>query len=346
MRVAEVGARPRRRRHLGPRHRHSRGRAAQDLPALLPRRARRAAHGGRPRASACSSCATWCGVRAAASSRRARARARAAASSSRCAPRRRQAERSVRWRASSSSKTKRTSPRGSSSTSRPRATRSSSPPTADARSSGSSRGRGGFDLVLLDLMLPGLSGFEVLRRMRAAGVLVPVLVLTAKDETAGPRARLEEGADDYLTKPFHLDELLARVRGLLRRRRWDGASEPARARAAPDRRRDGALRPLRAGDAAGADPPHDARGGTPARARRARGRGRDARRAARGGLGTASRHEHPRRRQLRRAPAPLRRAGSVAPAPHRVRARSRVLELRCAEIACISHARSCQPRGA
>ncbi|HXK23272.1 MAG TPA: response regulator transcription factor [Myxococcota bacterium] len=88
-------------------------------------------------------------------------------------------------------------------------------------------GGGGFDLVLLDLMLPGLSGFEVLRRIRAAGVYVPVLVLTAKDETADRVRGLEEGADDYLTKPFHLDELLARVRGLLRRRRWDGAAEPA-----------------------------------------------------------------------------------------------------------------------
>jgi DNA-binding response OmpR family regulator len=84
-----------------------------------------------------------------------------------------------------------------------------------------------FDLVLLDLMLPALSGFEVLRRMRAAGVLIPVLVLTAKDETADRVRGLEEGADDYLTKPVHLDELLARVRGLLRRRRWDGASEAA-----------------------------------------------------------------------------------------------------------------------
>ena len=88
-------------------------------------------------------------------------------------------------------------------------------------------GGGGFDLVLLDLMLPGLSGFEVLRRVRAAGVLVPVLVLTAKDETADLVRGIEEGADDYLTKPFHLDELLARVRGLLRRRRWDGAAEAA-----------------------------------------------------------------------------------------------------------------------
>jgi two-component system alkaline phosphatase synthesis response regulator PhoP len=81
-------------------------------------------------------------------------------------------------------------------------------------------GESGFDLVLLDLMLPGLSGFEVLRRMRAAGVLAPVLVLTAKDETSDRVRGLEEGADDYLTKPFHLDELLARVRTILRRWSW------------------------------------------------------------------------------------------------------------------------------
>ena len=82
---------------------------------------------------------------------------------------------------------------------------------------------GNWDLVILDLMLPGMSGFEVARRARAAGILVPVLILTAKDDTRDLVRGLEEGADDYLTKPFELDELLARVRGLLRRRRWDGA---------------------------------------------------------------------------------------------------------------------------
>ena len=82
--------------------------------------------------------------------------------------------------------------------------------------------QGGFDLVLLDLMLPGMSGFEVARRARAAGNLVPILILTAKDAVQDLVRGLEEGADDYLTKPFRLDELLARVRGLLRRRRWDG----------------------------------------------------------------------------------------------------------------------------
>lgn len=84
-----------------------------------------------------------------------------------------------------------------------------------------------FDLVILDLMLPRMTGFEVARRARAAGNLVPILILTAKDATPDLVRGLEEGADDYLTKPFQLDELLARIRGLLRRRRWDGVSEPA-----------------------------------------------------------------------------------------------------------------------
>jgi DNA-binding response OmpR family regulator len=83
------------------------------------------------------------------------------------------------------------------------------------------------DLVILDLMLPGLSGFEVLRRARAAGDFVPVLILTAKDEIEDRVRGLEEGADDYLVKPFRLDELLARARGLLRRRRWDGVADGA-----------------------------------------------------------------------------------------------------------------------
>jgi len=77
------------------------------------------------------------------------------------------------------------------------------------------------DLVILDLMLPGMSGFEVARRARAAGNYVPILILSAKDDAADVVRGLEEGGDDYLTKPFRLEELLARVRGLLRRRRWD-----------------------------------------------------------------------------------------------------------------------------
>jgi DNA-binding response OmpR family regulator len=81
------------------------------------------------------------------------------------------------------------------------------------------------DLVILDVMLPGMSGFEVARRTRASGNYVPILMLTAKDDAADIVRGIEEGADDYLTKPFKLDELLVRTRGLLRRRRWDGAPE-------------------------------------------------------------------------------------------------------------------------
>jgi two-component system, OmpR family, response regulator MprA len=73
------------------------------------------------------------------------------------------------------------------------------------------------DLVLLDIMLPGIDGIEVCRRLRAAGD-VPILMLTARDATADRVAGLDSGADDYLAKPFAYDELLARVRALLRRR--------------------------------------------------------------------------------------------------------------------------------
>lgn len=83
---------------------------------------------------------------------------------------------------------------------------------------------GVFDLVVLDLMLPGIGGLEVARRARASGNFVPILILTAKDDAADLLRGLEEGADDYMTKPFRLPELLVRIRGLLRRRRWDGVS--------------------------------------------------------------------------------------------------------------------------
>ncbi len=74
------------------------------------------------------------------------------------------------------------------------------------------------DLVILDVMLPGLNGIEVCRRLRAGGPL-PILMLTAKDAVADRVKGLESGADDYLTKPFAFEELLARVRALLRRAR-------------------------------------------------------------------------------------------------------------------------------
>jgi DNA-binding response OmpR family regulator len=77
---------------------------------------------------------------------------------------------------------------------------------------------GGFDLVILDVMLPKLSGFDVCRRLREAKVDVPILMLTARGEEADRVHGLDLGADDYLTKPFSLRELQARVRALLRRR--------------------------------------------------------------------------------------------------------------------------------
>ena len=76
---------------------------------------------------------------------------------------------------------------------------------------------GKFDLVVLDLMLPGASGFDVLRGMRGRGVDTPVLVLTARDALDDRLLGFQQGADDYLAKPFALPELLARVRALLNR---------------------------------------------------------------------------------------------------------------------------------
>ncbi len=76
------------------------------------------------------------------------------------------------------------------------------------------------DLVLLDVMLPGLDGFRIVERMRAAGNYTPVLMLTAKGLPEDVVQGLEAGADDYLPKPFDLPVLLARVRGLIRRRDW------------------------------------------------------------------------------------------------------------------------------
>jgi len=74
------------------------------------------------------------------------------------------------------------------------------------------------DLVILDLMLPGIDGFDVCRRLRAVDDGVAILMLTARDAVADRVAGLEMGADDYLVKPFALEELLARVKALLRRR--------------------------------------------------------------------------------------------------------------------------------
>jgi DNA-binding response OmpR family regulator len=87
------------------------------------------------------------------------------------------------------------------------------------------------DLVLMDVMLPGVDGFEIVERMRQAGNFTPVLMLTAKSLPEDVVRGLERGADDYLAKPFDLEVLLARVKGLLRRRDWargGGGPETAR----------------------------------------------------------------------------------------------------------------------
>jgi DNA-binding response OmpR family regulator len=73
------------------------------------------------------------------------------------------------------------------------------------------------DLVVLDWMLPGLSGLEVCRRLRATGNTLPIVLLTAKDEVGDRVAGLDAGADDYVVKPFSIEELLARIRAHLRR---------------------------------------------------------------------------------------------------------------------------------
>jgi two-component system, OmpR family, response regulator MprA len=73
------------------------------------------------------------------------------------------------------------------------------------------------DAVILDVLMPGLDGLEVCRRLRSSGKELPVLMLTARDEVENRVAGLDAGADDYVTKPFALEELLARLRALLRR---------------------------------------------------------------------------------------------------------------------------------
>jgi DNA-binding response OmpR family regulator len=88
------------------------------------------------------------------------------------------------------------------------------------------------DLVLLDVMLPGMDGFELVERLRKAGNFTPTLMLTARGLPADVVHGLEAGADDYLAKPFDLPVLLARVKSLLRRRDWARSSDdgPQRAR--------------------------------------------------------------------------------------------------------------------
>ena len=103
-----------------------------------------------------------------------------------------------------------------------------------------------YDAVLLDVMLPDLDGFEVCRRIRAAGQWAPVLMLTARDAVQDRVRGLDVGADDYLTKPFAFAELLARMRALVRR----GKSERPQLLAAGDLTLDPASREVRRGEQA------------------------------------------------------------------------------------------------
>ena len=87
-------------------------------------------------------------------------------------------------------------------------------------------GRSTFDVILLDVMLPGIDGLEVVRRVRQTGNTSPILMITALNRADDVIAGLDAGADDYVTKPFDLDEVLARIRGALRRQVWGRAAEP------------------------------------------------------------------------------------------------------------------------
>lgn len=81
-----------------------------------------------------------------------------------------------------------------------------------------------FDVILLDVMLPGVDGLEVARRLRRAGRTTPILMISARDRTSDAVEGLDAGADDYISKPFDLDEVLARIRGALRRQVWSERS--------------------------------------------------------------------------------------------------------------------------
>lgn len=83
----------------------------------------------------------------------------------------------------------------------------------------------GYDALVLDVMLPDLDGFELCQRLRKAGHFVPVIMLTARSSAEDRVRGLEAGADDYMVKPFSLDELLARVRSMLRRREWEARND-------------------------------------------------------------------------------------------------------------------------
>lgn len=77
-----------------------------------------------------------------------------------------------------------------------------------------------YDLIILDIMLPYLDGFEIARQVRIKSPQMPILMLTARSSSEDKVKGLELGADDYMTKPFHLEELLLRIKGMLKRKQW------------------------------------------------------------------------------------------------------------------------------
>lgn len=93
----------------------------------------------------------------------------------------------------------------------------------------------GYEAIVLDVMLPDVDGFEFCRRVRESGNYTPVIMLTARSSAEDRVKGLESGADDYLGKPFELDELLARVRSLIRRRAWERRDESSPEQAATRR---------------------------------------------------------------------------------------------------------------
>ena len=180
-----------------------------------------------------------------------------------------------------------------------------------------------FDVVILDVMLPGIDGFGVVSQMRELGQFVPTLILTARGYPDDVLRGFAAGADDYLTKPFDLSILIARIRGLLRRREWlRAAPVPAQSPAEPDGlearlRVWRQVRSFRPAGAARARPgvSADSDGGQRTSVSyRARGPARVAEGDARQGLGTARGYRHPRHRQLHRAVAAIYRGRSHSPA--------------------------------
>ncbi len=87
--------------------------------------------------------------------------------------------------------------------------------------------RGNFDLILLDIMLPGTDGLTVCKRLRSEGYKVPILFITARGDTEDRIEGLVAGGDDYITKPFDVAELMARIQGIFRRQAWLAAGDEA-----------------------------------------------------------------------------------------------------------------------